>query len=229
MYSRPTSIPRGMKKQFRQWINPDKSPGGFVHKTARVCKLVIIGRDSVVHEKCYIGENTYIGESVIIKKETRISNDVVIRSFSTIGERTTIHPNVEIGISCRIGNRTLIDTDTIIHSSSIIQNDVTLGIECVIADSSVVGVSLLSNSVTAERSIVDRYNTLSGIFDGRKWVYYRGPNNKRRLAVGCQNHSLAKWNNDIDSILRNSLVPYRRSRIVKAVAALTEFIKASNL
>ncbi|MBM3417825.1 MAG: UDP-3-O-(3-hydroxymyristoyl)glucosamine N-acyltransferase [Bacteroidetes bacterium] len=139
----------GMKKKKPKIENPS-----FVAKSANIGESFFLGAFS------YIGEQTKIGNGVVVMQNVIIGENV------EIGNNTIIHPNVTIYEDCKIGRNCVIHAGTVIGSDGfgfapnekgefqkvpqignvIIEDNVEIGANCTI-DRATMGSTLIRNGV----------------------------------------------------------------------------------
>jgi sugar O-acyltransferase (sialic acid O-acetyltransferase NeuD family) len=80
----------------------------FLHPTARVSGMAILGLGTVAYDGVLVTSNARIGDHVLLMPRCIIHHDVQIMDHSLIGAGTILAGGVQIGPSCYIGSASAI-------------------------------------------------------------------------------------------------------------------------
>lgn len=153
------SIHEKLYKVVQYFIDKDVLPEKIPENKICMSDSVIIYKNAVVEENCYIGENTVIYSGAVIEKDAFIGNNCVICANAVVHRGVTIGNNTRIGSGSLIGcdgfeicndngifkvipsiGNCIIGSNVIINSGTVIQRG-TIG-DTVIGDGTVIGSSV---------------------------------------------------------------------------------------
>lgn len=114
---------------YRQWMNPDGTPGGWVAEGVEPPPNTYIGADAIINPGSKIGSGVSIGNATVV-------NGAEIRDHCTIGNQSKIDSNAVLLPHCALGDSNRIGSNTTFWTSSAGSN-VSFGSECAIVAKSI--------------------------------------------------------------------------------------------
>ena len=162
----------GFLTLLNKFFPPERPKFSGVHSTAVLSAAVKLD------ENVTIGPLVYIGEHVVIGKNSILYPGCVILSGVKIGNNCTLYPNVTVREGCQIGDRVIIHNGTVIGSDGFgfaprgdiyvkipqmgvvqIEDDVEIGANCTI-DRATIGATILKKGCKIDNLVQIAHNVV---------------------------------------------------------------------